>query len=113
MIAILDALAGMIHALVYALPAGLLPFVGITLTVVTGVLMLLTLLYFLQFNNWIGGLIFLALASSLWLMTPSVTEEVHQRQLAAVTAGSEAAQAPVNRSGGADERAPLPAGQPL
>jgi len=83
MIAILDLLDGMIHALVYALPAGLLPFVGITMTVVTGVMMLLTLLYFLQFNNWIGGLVFLVLSSCLWLMTPSVTEEVHQRQLAA------------------------------
>lgn len=88
MIPILNALSGMIHTLVYSLPAGWLPYVDIALTVVTGISMLLTLLYFLYFNNWVGGLIFLVLSTCLWLMTPSVTEEVHHRQFSLIS-GSE------------------------
>jgi len=81
MIAILNEIAGMTHSLVYGLPVGWLPFVEFTLMIVTGLSMLLTLLYFLRFNNWIGGLVFLTLTSCLWFMTPSVVDEVHQRQV--------------------------------
>ncbi|WP_167632174.1 branched-chain amino acid aminotransferase [Mariprofundus ferrooxydans] len=88
MIPILNALGGMLHTLVYSLPVGWLPYVDVALTVMTGLSMLLTLLYFLYFDKWIGGVIFLVLSTCLWLMTPSVTEEVHHRQFSLIS-GSE------------------------
>lgn len=64
----------MIKSFVYAMPAGVLPHLETILLALVAVCVLITLLCFFRFNRWILGVLFLVLATGLWVVAPKVDD---------------------------------------